>query len=61
MGSDGYSWVETRPSGWDGQVRDFPGAWHVDTGVRGGGAFVAVGPSWLCRTVVAAGSLMSYT
>lgn len=48
MASDGYSWVETRPSGWGGQVRDFPGAWHVDTGVRGGGAFVAVQDCGCC-------------
>lgn len=51
MGSDGYSWAETRPSSWDGQVRDFPGAWHVDTDVRGGGVFVAVQDCGCCGDI----------
>ena len=48
MSSDGYSWAETKPSSYDGQVRDFPGAWHVDTDVRGGGAFVAIQDCGCC-------------
>lgn len=48
MGSDGYSWSETRPSSWGGQVQGFPGAWHVDSDVREVGALVAVQDCGCC-------------